>query len=402
MSRSSVREDLTRRVAAIAAEASAEAGGVPVGLLGEYLPTLVAVAATGRRLNRAELDACRGSGAEAGRLNTAPAQLVDLYLSATRLLWEQLPRLVQAQTGMRVPAGELLAMGTVVLRAADQALAAAAAGYADARRRAVRQEEAYRREFIDDLLGGQADVGGLVERAVGYGLHLSARHLVAVIAADPPFSDTGVVTGGAEQALRARFADREVLVASKDGRLVCVVPEAPGGGGGDTRLLLSEVAAQVAGSVRGWCQAAVGRAQPGARGVFRSYLEARETLELAGRLGLTDPVVHPEQVLVYRVLVRDQAAMIDLVAAVLAPLAQARGGAAPLLATLETYFTAGNAVETARRMHVSVRAVSYRLNRVRELTGYTPADPAQRLPLQVAVAGARLLGWPDQPLPGRP
>src|SRR5512135_429510 len=115
MSRSSGREDLTRRVAAIAAEASAEAGGVAVGLLGEYLPTLVAVAATGRRLNRAELDACRGSGAEAGRLSTAPAQLVDLYLSATRLLWEQLPRLVQAQTGMRVPAGELLAMGTVVL-----------------------------------------------------------------------------------------------------------------------------------------------------------------------------------------------------------------------------------------------------------------------------------------------
>ena len=401
MSRSSGREDLTRRVAAIAAEASAEAGGVPVGLLGEYLPTLVAVAATGRRLNRAELDACRGSGAEAGRLNTAPAQLVDLYLSATRLLWEQLPRLVPAQTGMRVPAGELLAMGTVVLRAADQALAAVAAGYADARRGAVRQEEAYRREFIDDLLGGQADVGGLVERAAGYGLHLPARHLVAVIAADPPFSDTGVVTGGAEQALRARFADREVLVASKDGRLVCVVPEALGGGGGDTRLLLSEVAAQVAGSARGRCQAAVGRAQPGARGVFRSYLEARETLELAGRLGLTDAVVHPEQVLVYRVLVRDQAAMTDLVAAVLAPLEQARGGAAPLLATLAAYFTAGNAVETARRMHLSVRAVTYRLNRVRELTGYTPSDPAQRLPLEVAVVGARLLGWPDQPLPGR-
>ncbi len=106
-----------------------------------------------------------------------------------------------------------------------------------------------------------------------------------------------------------------------------------------------------------------------------------------------------DQLLVYRVLLRDQTAMADLVVAVLGPLAGARGGAQPLLDTLDAYFaTGGVAVEAARRLHLSVRTVTYRLNRVRSLTGYAASDPAHRLPLQVAVVGARLLDWPRQPL----
>jgi DNA-binding PucR family transcriptional regulator len=38
--------------------------------------------------------------------------------------------------------------------------------------------------------------------------------------------------------------------------------------------------------------------------------------------------------------------------------------------------------------------VTYRLARVKELTGRDPADPAQGLALQVAVIGARMLDWP--------
>jgi DNA-binding PucR family transcriptional regulator len=39
--------------------------------------------------------------------------------------------------------------------------------------------------------------------------------------------------------------------------------------------------------------------------------------------------------------------------------------------------------------------VTYRLDRIHELTGYDPASPDQRLALQVAVLGASLLGWPE-------
>ena len=59
------------------------------------------------------------------------------------------------------------------------------------------------------------------------------------------------------------------------------------------------------------------------------------------------------------------------------------------------YATGGVTTETARRLHLSVRAVSYRLARVQALLGIDPTDPGERFALQAAVLGARAIGWPD-------
>jgi DNA-binding PucR family transcriptional regulator len=143
----------------------------------------------------------------------------------------------------------------------------------------------------------------------------------------------------------------------------------------------------------------VGRPYPGSYGIPRSYEEAREGLTMAVRLHVDTPVIHAEQLLIYRVLLRDQPAITDLVHAVLGELVQARGGPEPLLATLDAYFaTGGVTTATARRLHLSVRAVTYRLERVATLTGYDPTDPAQRFTVHAAVLGARLLGWPQHHL----
>ena len=121
---------------------------------------------------------------------------------------------------------------------------------------------------------------------------------------------------------------------------------------------------------------------------------------LAERLRLDSAVVHAHDLLIYRVVARDQVAIVDLVQAVLGPLAQARGGAEPLLKTLQAYFATGEvATETARRLHMSVRTVSYRLAKVKALTGHDANDPEQRFTLHAAVLGARLLQWPSQALP---
>jgi DNA-binding PucR family transcriptional regulator len=137
--------------------------------------------------------------------------------------------------------------------------------------------------------------------------------------------------------------------------------------------------------------------------VPRSYEEARESLTLADRLDSDDDVVHARDLLVYRVLGRDQAAIVDLVRDVLGPLEQVRGGAPVLLETLQAYFDTGDvATEAARRLHVSVRTVTYRLARVAQLTGYRVSRPDQRFALQTAVLGARLLEWPTEPLPADP
>ena len=76
-----------------------------------------------------------------------------------------------------------------------------------------------------------------------------------------------------------------------------------------------------------------------------------------------------------------------------------RQGGEPLLETLDSYFATGSiTTETARQLHLSVRAVTYRLDRIKTLTGYDPTDPAQRFTVHTAVLGARLLGWPQRTL----
>jgi hypothetical protein len=215
---------------------------------------------------------------------------------------------------------------------------------------------------------------------------------VTVARAESAFEAGDDTTRYVEEALTGRFRTRDVLITTKDGLLVCVSPGA-----------LPEVpdvfAAEVGHAVDEPYRIAVSRPRPGPSGIVRSYQEARSTLDLAALLGLTMPVVHASDLLVFQVLGRDRAAITDLVATVLGGLEGARGGPKALLETLTAYFTSGCLnTTTARRLGVSVRTVTYRLTRIRQLTGHDPTDPDQRYILQTAALGARLLNWPSRPL----
>ena len=379
-------------------EAAAEHACEP-GLLRGYLPALLATASTLRRLSEQEKLECRRTGGEAAQAGLALPALVDLYMSASRRLWPLLSDLVGALRGRPVRPTELVPLGEAVWRAADDALAALAAGYVDAQRLVLRSEEAARLRFVEDLLTGRADLGSLVDRADTYGLSLAAGHVVAVARADAPVAPAGRLTTWVEQAARLRFPGRGVLVATDAGRLVCVVSTPASGGArqdADGRVLAEVTAAAAAELTRdaAW-RVAVSRRHAGPLGISRCYAEALDALDVADRLGLPDQVVHARSLLVYRVLLRDESAMTDLVEAVLGPLDGATGGADRLLQTLEAWFDeGGNTTAAARRLHLSVRALSYRLQRVHQLTGYRAGDPAQQLTLRVAVTGARLLDWP--------
>jgi hypothetical protein len=385
------REPGTRADRAIAAAAAAavEDAGVPLEMLGDYLDALVAVADTRRRLTRRELDACRARGAAAAAAGVPLPALIDAHLTAAWRAWDGLPA-VGAARGTRA----LASTARAVLRAVDDAASALADGYDAARRDVIRREEAFRREFIDDLLAGRGDVEYLVERAERFGLSLAGPHLVTVAAAgdgEPPFTDGGGPTRRVEAEVLHRFGGHDVLVATKSGLLVCIVTAAAAGVTNELAALLHGIAG---------LQVGVGRPRAGPGGVARSYEEAREALDLARRLGLDDPVVEAAGLLVYRMLLRDRGAIVELVDAVLSPLQGARGGPRPLLETLAAYFQAGAVVaEAARRLHVGVRTVSYRLERIRSLTGYAATDPAHRFTLEAAVLGARLLDWPATALP---
>jgi DNA-binding PucR family transcriptional regulator len=191
-----------------------------------------------------------------------------------------------------------------------------------------------------------------------------------------------------ERAVVGRFGERRILLTTKDGRIVCIAP-------GDQDDVLAFFAKQAYAATEGG-QVAIGRPHPGAGGVVHSYEEALNALDLADRLDIGEPVLRAAELLVHPVLTRDRQAMADLVGTTLGPLLSARGGARPLAETLTAYFDSGCvAAEAARRLNLSVRALTYRLERIHKLTGADPGNPVHRYTLQTAVIGARLLAWPD-------
>lgn len=345
---------------------------VPEEYLTAYTRILADACATGRRLTRDELESLRAEGERAAEAGHGLRTLVRRHLSETRALS---PALTAAGVER-------------FLAAVEQAIDAFAEGHERAQKFAMRQEEAARREFIDDLLYGRSDLGRLAERAERYGLLFSRAHAVAVAQGGQPVDDTHPAVRHVETSLLARFGERRILLTTKDGRLVCVAP-------GNQDDVLAFFAKHAYAATDGG-RVAIGRPHPGAGGVVHSYEEALNALDLADRLDLPEPVLRAADLLVYPVLARDRQAMADLVRDTLGPLRTARGGAQPLVDTLTTYFDAGcTAAEAARRLSLSVRAFTYRLARIHQLTGADPADPVHRYTLQTAVIGARLLGWPD-------
>lgn len=381
---------------AIAAAASREAGGVPAGLLGGYLPAVLDAARSGRRLSGAELAGYGLSGEQAAEAGVALRGLVDLFLSATWRLWRDLP---STPAGASAPRSA----GLWVLRAADDAVAAAAEGFERAQLSIARREEAERFEFFDDLLSGRGSVSELLIRGERMGLRLAGPHQVVLAGYASGMTATRPLGMEVDRLVAEAAAPSPTLTIIRGGRLVAVTAVTDDGEARRIAVALARVLTRgrpdlAMTAQRSW-RVAFGRSYPGPGGVRRSFDEAGDALDVAERLALPDSVVDAADLLVYQVLIRNRPAISDLVGAVLRPLMSARGGPAPLLATLEAYFGCGGvATEAARRLHLSVRAVTYRLARIAELTGHDPADPGQRLALWVAVVGARLLDWPATPL----
>lgn len=368
--RQPVRSPASRRPGTHGQAAGLRASAVRVQTYPGYEALLATVAATGQEPDAAELERLRSFGEQAAVDGTTLRGLLVCHLTRTRTAW---------------PTGA--AGADHVLAAVQLAVEALSEGYERAQQLAVREQEAARREFIDDLLYGRGDSGFLAERAEQFGLRFSHAHAVAVAEGPAPYIEGDPVPRRVERAVTGRFGERSILLTTKDGRLICIAP-------GDQHDVLTYFAKQAYAATDGG-RAAIGRPHPGAGGVVHSYEEALQALDLASRLGLEDPVLYAAGLLVYPVLTRDRQAMADLVRSTLGPLLRARGGPDHYLETLTTYFDAGCvATHAARRLALSVRALTYRLERIHRLTGADPTDPGDRYTLQTAVIGARILGWP--------
>ncbi len=384
---------------AVAAEAARDAGLADAELLGDFLATVLAVAAARRRLNDSELRACTQAGARAAAAGTAARAAVDLYLSAAWRLWRDGPPAVDPSDPREA--------ALWVLRAADDGVAALIEGFQLARADLVRLEEATRHQVVDALLAGGRQALEASATAEELGLPI-AGPLVVVLASSSPRIDgpaTARLPAAVETALRGRLADASPLVVFRDSRLLTIAAAPNRRAGIDVADAIADVLRDALGPYGSagtdWL-VAVSNLRVGPVAVRASRAEAEESLYLARRAGIAGPVVTADELGVYRVLLRDRDAARQFVEATLSGLLEARGGPHDLLATLEAFYTCGgNATATASRLHLSVRAVTYRLHRAAELIGRDPHDAEARLTLHAAVTAAQLLGWPDdaEPLP---
>ncbi len=366
------------------ASLAAKDASVDASLLDGFLDAVLSSARRGGDLGREDLDACHATGEDAADRGISLSALLDLHLSAVWRLWRDITGGARGAS-----AGALAAVADVMFRAVADAVAAISEGYEEAQRRAIRREEALRREFIDDLLMGLAAPDALEEQAARFGFNLAGAHLVVVARMHRPLADVGPVHARVETHVLASFGGRDVVVATKEGLLVCVFPASAEDPARELPRILTDAG-------EGPWRIGLGRPYAGPGGVIRSYDEAREALDLAARLGFDRPVVRFEALLPYRLFAKDRSAVSEVVEAVLGPLRGARGGEEPLVETLEAFLVeSGNVLATARRLHLSPRAITYRLARIAKLTGYSPLDPEQRFILELAVRGRRLVRPPQ-------
>ena len=133
--------------------------------------------------------------------------------------------------------------------------------------------------------------------------------------------------------------------------------------------------------------------------IARSYGQAHRTIDAVVRLGRKGQVVAFEDLGIHRLLLQvpDLAELRLFATEILGGLAsQERQRGAELLATLACYFRENYSPQrTARNLHVHPNTVTYRINRVQEITGLRLDTYHDRLMAQVALEILDALGGSD-------
>lgn len=271
----------------------------------------------GGQLDEATLEDIRAAGSRAAEEGMTAGSAADLYLASAARAWSAMPPPNRKEAPV---VAQTMLTG---LRAAVPLLVE---GYQNAGQQLIRHEETVRREFIDDLLRGDGDLAGIVQRGEPFGIDLAAWHQVMLAG---PRNDVRVDERDGtvlEREVLGRYGDRDVLVTTKGGYLVALVPSSPAVVDVDEPARLLHQALSSSTRRKQW-RVAVGRPYPGIHGVARSYEQAREAMTMAERLHPHDDMVQTRDLLIYRVLGRDRVALAELVQSVLTPLT--RPGAVP-------------------------------------------------------------------------
>jgi sugar diacid utilization regulator len=235
-----------------------------------------------------------------------------------------------------------------------------------------------RRELVQDLLTG-IDEESAYQRAEALGYDLGLPHQVAVVEVTegPPAQED--MLHAARRALRQQHLPG--LLGTVAGTVVIVAP----GGGPDWEALRLAMVAQLGG---GRCRVGVGDAYPSPAQLGRSLREARLALRLQKGSSAAERTSVFADLDVLRMLagVDDLADVESFVRKWLGTLADYdERKHTELVKTLTQYLQHGGGYEAASRaLSVHRSTLKYRLQRIRELTGFTLGDPETQFNLQLA------------------
>jgi len=235
-----------------------------------------------------------------------------------------------------------------------------------------------RRELVHDLLTGTDDESAYL-RAEALGYDLGLPHQVAVVEAAERSRAHEEVLHAARRALRQQQLPG--LLGTMAGTVVIVAP----GGGIDWEALRQATMAQLGGSR---CRMGVGEAYPRPSQLSRSLREARLALRLqkASSAGEQTSVFADLDVLRMLASVDDLADVEGFVRKWLGALADYdEHKHTELLKTLTQYLQHGGGYEaTSSALSVHRSTLKYRLQRIRDLTGFDLGDPEIHFNLQLA------------------
>jgi sugar diacid utilization regulator len=233
-----------------------------------------------------------------------------------------------------------------------------------------------RRELVQDLLAGTDDQSAY-QRAEALGYDLGRPHRAVVVEV------TGHPDDDLLYALRRALREQGLtaLAGTLAGSVVLLAPD----GGADWETLRRATVDQLGG---GRCRMGVGDAYPRPSGLPRSLREAQLALRLQKASAAAEQASVFADLDVFRMLssvgdLTDIEHFTDKWLGTLASYDQAKH--TDLLNTLSQYLRTGGGYEvTARALSVHRSTLKYRLQRIRELTGYDLADPETHFNLQLA------------------
>jgi hypothetical protein len=317
--------------------------------------------------------------AQLGILQARSSQSVEpvlaAYRMAARVAWNAILRAWRDHPDASPEA--LVHTANYVFAALDQVAAQVTRTYVHAREQHMLRGTRARTRLLHSLISDTFDNElALQKQALAINLKLAPTYLALVIKSD----------GGRVQDLLAdlELPARSLADVTDPHTLVVLWP-------GDRTAIEEEAGSLLAGlRRRARLRGGLGGEHPGLRGISRSYLEAQQAVEIGRKLRPEALLHHHDEVAPYLVLAQNPLVAERYVSHVLGPLvhADSRG---VLVQTLETVLTCGTVKEAAAALRLHRHTILYRMEKLRELLGGDPDEPALRQRLQLALDLRKLL-----------